>query len=215
MDGVVIPVVHLRVSEVRTFMEADLDKEFALVRGEISQLGQLNHKLVRLRETLKSQTTSLRGELLTQMDDKLTMFAANLPTSLRAEPPLLHNVSFSGDSQCLDSFLYSIYNALAAHAACFSNEGRRIKWVARHLRPVGAQRLIGGSAWLLKTQVFSTMSFRRARRLRSLSDSPLCSPWIRFWTSLCRVLLIPLRLRRLLSHYRIFPWDVLGSSNIT
>lgn len=87
---------------------------------------------------MKTQALSLRGELLTRVDNKLATFTSTLPSSSCSEPPLLHNVSFSGDSLHLDLFLYSIYDASAAHSASFADDGRRIKWVARHFRTVGS-----------------------------------------------------------------------------
>lgn len=92
----------------------------------------------KLRELLKTQATTLRGELLTRMDDKMTTFSSTFSSSPRSEPPLMHDVSFAGDSQDLNSFLYSIYDALAAHASPFSDDGRRVKWIACHFKPVGS-----------------------------------------------------------------------------
>lgn len=131
MDGVVEPHVQSTLNEMRALMEDDLRKEFAAVRSEVGQ------EVTKLRDWLRGQAVSLRGELLTRMDDKFATFTS-LPMSSRAEPPLLHDVSFSGDSQHLDSFLYSIYDALASHSSNFADDGRRIKWIARHLRPVGS-----------------------------------------------------------------------------
>lgn len=129
VDGVLAPVMSSKVTEVWLFMEEDLAKEFSLVCGDI---GQLSHEITHLRDSLKTQVLSLQGELLTRIDNQITTFATTLPPSSRSEPPLLPDVSFSGDSQFLDLFLYSIYDLLAAHSACFADEGRQIKWVARH-----------------------------------------------------------------------------------
>lgn len=112
-------------------MEGDLTMEFSAVRLEVGQ------EVAKLRYLLQIQAVLLRGELMTRMDDKLATFLASLPTLSRSEPPLLHNVLFLGDSQNLDSFLYSICDVLASHSSGFVDDRRCIKWIARHLRPVG------------------------------------------------------------------------------
>lgn len=105
-------------------MEDNLTNAFAGVRAEIG------HEVSKIRELLKTQASLLRSKLLTRMDDKMSTFASTHPVSSCTEPPLIHDVSFSGDPQHLDSFLYSIYNALSAHGSLFTDDGRRIKWIA-------------------------------------------------------------------------------------
>lgn len=130
-------------------MEGDLTKAFAGVRAEIG------HEVFKIWELLKTQAISLRSELLTRMDDKMSTFASTHPVSSRTESPLIHNVSFLGDSQHLDSFLYSIYNALSAHEYLFADDGRRIKWIARHLKPVGSP----AADWWLSLVAKNTSTF--------------------------------------------------------
>lgn len=123
-DGVITP--HL--DGVRASMAEYLTKEFVSISAEVA----------RVREWMKTQAALLRGELLTRVEDKIATCLVSLPHPSRAEPPLLHDVSFSGEPQHLDSFLYSIYDPLAAHSAVFVDDGRRIKWISRHFQPVGS-----------------------------------------------------------------------------
>lgn len=132
VDGVLEPRFRTNLAETRQFTEEYLTNAFAAARSELS--GEVS----KIRDLLKTQATSLRGEFLTRMDDKLATFVTTFPSSSRADPPLMHDVSFSGDSQYLDSFLYSVYDALAAHSSAFSDNDRRIKWISRHLKPVGS-----------------------------------------------------------------------------
>lgn len=132
LDGVVDPHFTSRMGDVCALMEEDLTSAFASVRSELSQ------EVVKLLELLRIQAVLLRGELLTRMDDKLATVMSSTRAPSRSEPPLLNDVLFLGDSQYLDSFLYLMYDAMAAHSSSFSDDGRRIKWIARHLRPVGS-----------------------------------------------------------------------------
>lgn len=168
VEGVVGPRIRLEVSEIRRVMELDINKAFSDVRTELTS------EVSKLRELLKTQATTLRGELLTRMDDKMTTFSSTFSLSPRSEPPLLHDVSFSGDSQHLDSFLYSIYDALAAHASAFSDDGRRVKWIARHFKPVGSPAadwwlsLVAENASLFNEQMPEGKTAAQPFRLTSL-----------------------------------------------
>lgn len=131
VDSVVDPRRGTNMSDIQGVMEEDLTKAFAAVRAE------LDHEVVKMRDLIRTQVSSLRGEMLTRVDDKMAMFLHTLPSFTRAESPLIHDVVFSGDPQHLDPILYSIYDALAAYLSFFLDEGCRIEWILQHLKPVG------------------------------------------------------------------------------
>lgn len=137
IDGLITPkfveIVHTfdaEVGKLRTSLEQVLASEFDSVRSEIKS------EVSQIRETMRSHIAALRSELMTRTDDKLLTFHKSSPSlPAFAEPPILAEVSFSGDSSHLTAFLYAIYDALLIHEARFANNDRRVKWVARHLRP--------------------------------------------------------------------------------
>lgn len=129
---VITPQIRAKLADLRGVVEEDLTKAFAAVRSD------LNHKVAKMRELLKVQALLLQSKFLTHVDDKMASFLSASPLSSRSEPPPLDDVVFSGEPQHLDSFLYSIYDALAAHLSAFVDNGLRIQWISGHLKPVGS-----------------------------------------------------------------------------
>lgn len=147
LAGADTSAARLEVKSLRQTLEHALRSEFAAVRAEIkSEVEQVREEIkseaAQLRDNFRSQATALRNELMTRADDKLTTFSKTLPSSSTSavgpEPSPLADVSFSGESHQLSSFLYSIYYALSVHEARFADDGRRVKWISRHFRPASS-----------------------------------------------------------------------------
>lgn len=102
-----------------------------------------------INKRLHSELLDTDSLFVTQFNEQMTQWQANtlpvlmgramagLNTSHRPEPPIL-NVTFSGSHSHLLNFVHVIKDSLARHHHSFSDDTARIKWVARHLTPVGS-----------------------------------------------------------------------------
>ncbi|KAG0148797.1 hypothetical protein CROQUDRAFT_377654 [Cronartium quercuum f. sp. fusiforme G11] len=119
------------------------------VRSQMEKFGeevgpQLDGSLTTFRSEIDARLTefsssipNLVEKVLSTTENPLSHYRTVQQLQVFIEPRVLSDVSFSGGHTHLRSFIHVIKEVLLANPHAYGSEAAKIRWVARHIRPIG------------------------------------------------------------------------------